>query len=204
MATDVMAEFMGVAVDPVDEDVSTELVEVTGEIPRAGRVAEGRYGYVLDGRLNDSFHAVNLLLDAGVAVRRIERPDALGMSRGDFVVPRDAPGTLVAQVARRTGVFFAPLEVDPAQPSRPLGRQRIGVYQRYHGGNMDEGWTRWLLEQYGFPYRTLMDPELRRGRLRDSYDVIVLPADTLGRMLGDEGGGRDFEAEDSCARAAGW
>ncbi len=41
------------------------------------------------------------------------------------------------------------------------------MYQRYWGGNMDEGWTRLLLEQFGFPYTTLMDAEIKKGGLND-------------------------------------
>jgi hypothetical protein len=40
---------------------------------------------------------------------------------------------------------------------------------------MDEGWTRWVLEQYEFPYTTLHNAEVRAGKLRDSFDVVVLP-----------------------------
>ena len=74
MSTDNMAEFMGVRVDPVDEAVETGLTEVTALLDPVGRVTPGRFGYVLDGRLNDSFEAVNLLLAANVGVRRLDRP----------------------------------------------------------------------------------------------------------------------------------
>jgi hypothetical protein len=40
---------------------------------------------------------------------------------------------------------------------------------------MDEGWTRWLLEQYEFPYRSLYDRDLRGGGLRAKLDAIVIP-----------------------------
>ena len=39
------------------------------------------------------------------------------------------------------------------------------MYQRYYGGNMDEGWTRLMLEQFGFPYTSLFDPEIKAGKL---------------------------------------
>ena len=40
---------------------------------------------------------------------------------------------------------------------------------------MDEGWTRWVLEQYGFTPRTLHNADVRAGKLRDKYDAIILP-----------------------------
>jgi hypothetical protein len=30
---------------------------------------------------------------------------------------------------------------------------------------MDEGWTRWLLEQWGYPYTSIMDAEVKKGGL---------------------------------------
>jgi hypothetical protein len=38
---------------------------------------------------------------------------------------------------------------------------------------MDEGWTRWVLEQHEFPYTTLHNADIRAGRLRDRFDVIL-------------------------------
>jgi hypothetical protein len=63
------------------------------------------------------------------------------------------------------------------------------MYQRYRGGNMDEGWTRFLLEQWSFPYTSLMDAELRAGSLESRYDVIILPADNPAAMLGQTAAG---------------
>ncbi len=43
---------------------------------------------------------------------------------------------------------------------------RIGVYQPW-SGNIDEGWTRWILEQFHFPFTVLHNPDIRDGHLRD-------------------------------------
>jgi hypothetical protein len=41
--------------------------------------------------------------------------------------------------------------------------------------SIDEGWTRWILEQHEFPFRSLSDADIRRGALRTALDVIILP-----------------------------
>ena len=40
---------------------------------------------------------------------------------------------------------------------------------------MDEGWTRFLLEQYGFDLTTLDNATVQKGNLRKTFDAIVLP-----------------------------
>ncbi|HKQ90595.1 MAG TPA: M14 metallopeptidase family protein, partial [Blastocatellia bacterium] len=50
---------------------------------------------------------------------------------------------------------------------------RIGLYQPWTS-NMDEGWTRWVLEQYEFPYTTIHNAEIKAGRLREKFNVVML------------------------------
>jgi hypothetical protein len=188
MATDVMAEFMGVRVDPVDAAVAGDLVTLTAPLAPAGAVSKGRTGYVLDGRLNDAFHAVNLLLDKGIAVRRVDQPADPSLRPGDFLVT-GGPDAVITDIARQTGVDFAAFAGDATHGSHALKRLRVGMYQRYYGGNIDEGWTRLLLEQFGFPYTTLMDADIKAGKLTEKYDVIILPADNVAMMTGERGTG---------------
>ncbi|MCH8246827.1 MAG: peptidase M14 family protein [Bacteroidetes bacterium] len=185
MSTDNMSEFMGVRVDAVGTPVDTEMTMVGSELIALGRVSKGQVGYVLDGRLNDSFRAVNQLIEGGVDVFRAKQAVDGVLRPGDFVVMADASDALVANVARETGVDFGALDSDVTASTYPLRRRRIGMYQRYYGGNMDEGWTRLLLERFEFPYSSIMDAELISGDLSKKYDVIILPADGADRMTGD-------------------
>ena len=54
------------------------------------------------------------------------------------------------------------------------------------GGNMDEGWTRLVLEQYGFPYQTLRDAEIKAGNLNKHIDVLILLDDATDMTIGDK------------------
>lgn len=199
MAADVMAEFMGVRVDPMSTAVPLEAFSVVREeIKPQGRVVRGAHGYRIDGRLNAAFRAVNLLWDRGLRVQRASRDVGDVVRAGDFVISA-VPDQVSEEVARATGVVFEPLSQDVGSAAQPVGRLRIGMYQRYYGGNMDEGWTRWILEQWGFPYTSLLDAELRRGNLNSKYDVIILPADRLELMTGEgrgEEGGVGAQPED--------
>jgi hypothetical protein len=186
MSTDNMAEFMGVRVDPVGTAVTAPLTRVPAWLEPHGTVSRGSHGYRVEGRLNDAFRAVNMLWDAGVQVRRSTQTQGTH-APGDFWVP-EAPAGVVERIAQATGVTFHALDADPGAAAAPATRLRIAMYQRYFGGNMDEGWTRLLLEQFGFPYTSLFDAELKAGSLDKKYDVIILPADNLQAM---KGGGRD-------------
>jgi len=183
MATDTMAEFMGVRVDALDEAVRAGLTKLTGPLPLDGKTAKGRSGYLLDGRLNDSYTAASLLIEKGIAVRRIDKAGE-GFRPGDFVVGA-GPEAGLAEIAKRTGVDFQPLERDAGPVSHELKRMRVGMYQRYLGGNMDEGWTRLLLEQFALPYATLMDAEIKKGGLNEKYDLIIVPDDSTAAITGE-------------------
>ena len=57
---------------------------------------------------------------------------------------------------------------------RELSRPRVALYQAWTA-NMDEGWTRWLLEQFGFAYTSVHNADIQAGGLRAKFDAIVIP-----------------------------
>ena len=183
MSTDTLAEFMGVRVDPTAETIAADLTKLTAHVPLAATVAAtASNGYVLSTKLNDSFRAVNQLLQKGVGVRRVSR--GAGVAPGDFIVAAGS-NAVVADVAKATGVDFSALASAPPEAAYEIRKPRIAMYQRYGGGNMDEGWTRLMFEQFDVPFSSLMDAALKKGDLNASYDVIVLPADSVAAMTGE-------------------
>ena len=182
-ATHTMAELMGVRVDAVDEN-ATGLMTLTGPEEMIGTVPAGSSLLSLDGRMNASFRAVNLLLDAGLEVRRVDEPSA-ELRRGDFVLSGSSED-LLNEIAEATGVDFTPVAAAPETGLHDVRRMRVGLYHRYRGGNMDEGWTRFLLEQFAFPYTSLSPEEINKGNLGSSYDVIFFPDDSSATIRGEE------------------
>ena len=81
----------------------------------------------------------------------------------------------------------------PSAPAtaEPLRAPRVGLYKPW-AASMDEGWTRFVLEQYGFEPKTLDNKAVRAGGLNAAFDAIVLPDVTkeliaTGKPKRDEG-----------------
>jgi len=113
---------------------------------------------------NASFRAINEILAAKGTVS----------FNGDDIVTsgidKTKLDTILAENRLRAG---APKDgaKDAGKPIKPL---RIGLYRPY-AASIDEGWTRWIFEQYKFPFTTLENADISGGHLRQHYDVIVLP-----------------------------
>ena len=69
-----------------------------------------------------------------------------------------------------------------AEFGTPLHLPRVGLYQSWTA-NIDEGWTRWVLESYEFPYTTLHNADVQAGGLRAKFDAIVLPDQTAKSLM---------------------
>jgi hypothetical protein len=159
--------------------------------------ALGAKGFLLSARTNDSFKSVNRLLMAGAKVSRLKGPLVVaGVTHeaGEFFVPNE-PGTLaiLEKIAAEIGTSF---QGSPSPPvtSTPVQKIRIGLWDRY-GGSMPSGWTRWILEQFEFPYQLVFPPELDKGELSKKFDVLVFVDGAItsrggrGGRGGNRGGG---------------
>ena len=66
----------------------------------------------------------------------------------------------------------APRLVAPGLSDHPS--KRIAIYQSW-SPTMDEGWTRWVFDEYRIPFTTIRDRDVRAGGLRDRFDAILIP-----------------------------
>ena len=186
-ATDTMAEFMGVKVDPASV-VPSGSFEVVKEESRKGKVngTSTSGSYIYDGRINDSYKVTNILMHKGLKVRRTQEPLLLGdklFPVGSFIAPQESYESLKDLAAEMGTDFFALGKTSPqAEEMRP---KRVGMYQRYWGGNIEEGWTRFVLEQFSFDYTTILDKDIKDGDLNNRFDVIILPNDPTALITGE-------------------
>jgi hypothetical protein len=85
----------------------------------------------------------------------------------------DAAGARAAMAKTEPGLRWQALDAMPSG-LEPLRAPRVGLYKPW-AASMDEGWTRFLLEQYGLAPKPLDNKTVRAGKLNLAFDVIVLP-----------------------------
>jgi len=149
---------MGVGVEFVDRPFEASLRVVNGVPLPAGGV-EGRGDlYIISPEHNDAFTAVNRLWEMGAQVRRARSSVAVGgdgrvLPPGAFVVESVSREDM-DRIGRELGIRIqAVLRVQGGE-LLDLPKPRIAIFQPWQS-NMDEGWTRWVLEAYGFDYDVL-------------------------------------------------
>ncbi|HEX9699694.1 MAG TPA: M14 family zinc carboxypeptidase [Acidobacteriota bacterium] len=142
-----------------------------GIVPPAGGIAGAGEALAVDAAHNNAFRAVNAAWRAGATVAW--EPGAAGTngqpgSSGRYLIRGLDPA------AARQLVDSLALRAERTS-ARGIGleRPRIGVFRPW-SPSMDEGWSRWLLEQYGFDFTGLRPHHFRAEPLRQRFDVIVL------------------------------
>src|SRR5439155_1498504 len=71
---------------------------------------------------------------------------------------------------------------------------RVGLYRSYDAA-IDEGWTRWVFDTWRVPYVSVVDSEVRAGKLAERFDVVVRTEQSPDELRA----GLAFEVLDSSA-----
>ena len=170
---------MGVTVDRINESFSARLEAVTDSVaPAPGTVrASASFGYAFSHRPNTSVEAANELLADGAAVHWAEEGVAANgteLGQGAYVVEhQDGTAEQIEAVAEKHGLDVHGITNKPDGPLHELKQPRVGIYKSWVP-SMDEGWTRWVLQNYDVPVDTLHDADVRTGDL-SQYTSIILP-----------------------------
>jgi hypothetical protein len=148
-------------------------VEGTPKLPGGVDGRGPSFGFAYNGA--DTAIAINRLLRRGAAVS-FDRPSHVRVSGID----RGALSTIASDAS--VTVTTEDRSAAPDGQGR-LHAPRIGVYAPWTGDGIDEGWTRWVLEQYEFGVSTLHNDDIRAGMLRDKFDAIILPDQSPTEIL---------------------
>ncbi len=174
-------------------------------VPLAGKATGAGPVLLVDPAQNNAFRAINRAWKAGATIRAARGPSgagAAGGANGKYAITglsESAINELVASLALQA-------ERAPTATGAEVKKPRIGLYRPWQA-SMDEGWTRWLLEQYGFDYLNLRPGDFRGSPLRERIDVLVIADEARGLLDGYAKGsvppqyrGWDRRRRRTCAR----
>jgi Zinc carboxypeptidase len=128
----------------------------------------GKYYWTVDEQ-NNAFALANAMLKAGGQVFVLRRANAAPLMI--FAAHPQLPAAV-----GKLHLWVHSMENLP-KDAVPLKPVRIGLYKSYVA-SIDEGWTRFLLEQYGFNVKNIENKEVKAGNLNNAYDVIIVPDST--------------------------
>jgi hypothetical protein len=149
--------------------------------PLPGRVTGSGPILIVDPAQNNAFRAIHRAWKEGGKVQAIADASGAPVRYALMGLPESAQNDLVASLALRA-------ERVAAAPGRAINKPRLGIYEPWNG-SMDAGWTRWVLEQYGFTF-TPIHPEDFKSPLAEKIDVLIMADDTRVPIAGAAAGGR--------------
>jgi hypothetical protein len=183
---------MGVRVDavtdPLTQDQLSHLKDAAVLDGPPAQVEGSGTTFLISHRPNAAFRIVNDVLSSGgsVAFAPDETKTPEGMEKGAIVLGGVSRGA-IEDLSKKFAVSV--LATDrPPDHLIAVHKARVGLYRPWDA-SIDEGWTRWILEQYGFAPISLYNADMWSGDLRDRVDVIILPDMSTRQMMDGHGPG---------------
>jgi len=167
----------------------TTNAEAAGIRPLAGAITGSGNSILLDPAQNNAFRFLNRAAGAGGQLRFAP---ATASRSGRWVVTGVDSAT--AESWADELFVHATRASAEALPNAVPVPARIALYKAAPG-NMDEGWTEWLLDTHGFHYTLITPTDLHSGNLASRFDVVLVASQSLtsggrgGRGGGGGGGG---------------
>jgi hypothetical protein len=177
---------MGVNVDEVTDPLAADeramLTKVDKvALPEASIDGTGTI-FAVSHKANASFELVNAALKAGATVAVALDPvkTAEGTETGAFMISGSSRASF-GELSKKYAV--SAVAVSAPAHTIVLKKARVGLYRPW-APSIDEGWTRWILEDYGFEPKSVYNADMRAADLHSRYDVLVLP-DLSSKQLMD-------------------
>ena len=178
---------MGVEAESIDDAFEAKLIKLSSIAPPLGTLeatGSGGFGFVISPEPNTKSTATNRLLKAGATLSWID--EAIDVSGGRYppgsLLVEDVSAETVTETVRSLGLHGVELPQALDAPRRRLRTPRVALYQPWTA-SMDEGWTRWILEQHEFVFETIHNADLQSGKLGERFDAILFPGDRTGKQL---------------------
>lgn len=167
---------MGVRCEKIDSPQEIPMTKLRQAPYPIGKLdGKSRYGYAISHQLNHTSIAINRLLNEGVPV--YIAPDGMDpqIKAGTVIIPqRTGVEMMLLALARALHLTIQALPQPLPERLWKIKQVRLGLYKPWQV-SMDEGWTRWLLEQHEFPLVSVDNETIKKGKLNQKFDVLLIP-----------------------------
>ncbi|MBL0234170.1 MAG: peptidase [Chitinophagaceae bacterium] len=173
----------GVEVREVDsvKYARSNLKLLTNDVKYEGVIKGAGSNYVLN------YKAQNNLLPALYWLKK-EDPNSIVMVLDAKVIAEGSKDSLAAgsvlfkninqdqanKLARKFGLDLQAGKTIIASRQHEVNLPRVAIYHTWYN-TQDEGWARYTFEQLGIPFTSINKDDLKKGGLRNRFDVILIP-----------------------------
>jgi hypothetical protein len=91
---------------------------------------------------------------------------------GSFVISGDS--SRIKTEVEKLGLTAAAIGTVPDVPLHDVDLPRVALYSTW-GNTQEVGWVRYALDKFEVPYDLIYKERVRKGDLKGSYDVIIVP-----------------------------
>jgi hypothetical protein len=182
----------GVEVKAIDDAAVTKVPfdPVTAPVSFPGRVEGDGSVYLLADGGQEALLEARVRL-AGFRLEAAEKAFSAGgrdYPAGSWVIPAQ-PGLRPALegAAAALGLDFQAAPAAPSVPRHAIDFPRLAVLQTW-SDTQSAGWVRMIFDDRKIPYTLIMNDEVREGKLRERFDVILYPNtyNSLKTIVGGE------------------
>lgn len=171
---------MGVETVTVDAPFEADLRKVNSiECPAGSLVPKEKGNYLVSHKTNRSFALVNYLLRRGRKVFWLKNETVVEgrtFQPGAIYIPfKQIKPREMDLLAQKLAIDV--LQTDEklnGEPAYRLKGFRLGLYQPFTA-NVDEGWTRFVLDQFEFRYKSIYNTNIKKSDLKGDFDAIIIP-----------------------------
>lgn len=177
---------MGVKCDQIDHHFTADMKMIDSiAYPEVTPPDSAASYFVLDSHLNASYAVVFALMKGNAEIYRskdVIEGEGLKAAPGSFII-KNSPDVmkLLPSLLEKWHVAAHTLGDASGIAKSRLTNYRVGLYQSWRS-NMDEGWTRYVLDDLQIPFTTLHNKDFKGEKdktvdLGEKYDVIVFASE---------------------------
>ncbi len=172
-----MPLMMGVKYEEASKIPEKELLKVEYVVfPEVEIVGSGDY-YFISPNSNETYKLINKLIEYGIEVERIV--DKKSKYLGWFVFR----SSFLNEDKLKKMAYGKTLKIYKSNllntKTIKLKKEKLCIYQPYIP-SMDEGWTRWILDYYGFKYKILHNEDFKKKKLLcDTLIISSIKRETI-------------------------